>query len=129
MLVRFHTADPLSELKPVTSSQEFLEFQNRIRRVYFDPVLRNYLVKVVQATRTHPEVELGASPRASLGLYRCSQALAAVRGREYVTPDELKTLAPYALSHRVILRSQARLRERNASGIIEEILEQMPVPV
>ena len=75
-------------------------------------------MQVVQATRTHPEVELGASPRASLGLYRCSQALAAVRGREYVTPDELKTLAPYALSHRVILRSQARLRERNASGII-----------
>jgi MoxR-like ATPase len=129
MLVRFHTEDPLSELKPVTSSQEFLEYQERARQVYFDPVLRNYLVKVVQATRTHPEVELGASPRASLGLYRCSQALAAVRGREYVTPDEVKTLAPYALSHRVILRSQARLRERNASGIIEEILEQMPVPV
>ena len=129
MLVRFHESDPLGDLRPVTSSQEVLEFQTQIKRVYFDPVLRNYLVKVVQATRTHQEVELGASPRASLGLYRCSQALAAVRGREYVTPDELKTLAPYALSHRVILRSQARLRERNASNIIEEILEQIPVPV
>ncbi|MFQ6029551.1 MAG: AAA family ATPase [Dehalococcoidia bacterium] len=129
MLVRFHDADPLGDLKPVTSSQEFLVFQKQVQRVYFDPVLRSYLVKVVQATRAHQEVELGASPRASLGLYRCSQALAALRGREYVTPDELKTLAPYALSHRVILRSQARLRERNADSIVEEILEQVTVPV
>jgi MoxR-like ATPase len=129
MLRRFHGTDPLTQLKPVTSGPEFLEFQELVQRVYVDPVLRNYLVKLVQATRHHPEVELGASPRASLGLYRCSQALAALRGREYVTPDDLKTLAPYALSHRVILRSQARLRERNSGVVIQEILERLAVPV
>jgi MoxR-like ATPase len=129
MLLRFEGADPLADLKPVTAAQEVLEFQNLAQKVYVDPVLRNYLVRVVQATRKHPEIELGASPRASIGLYRCSQALAAIRGREYVTPDEVKALAPYALAHRVILKSQARLRERNAQSIINEVLGQVGVPV
>jgi MoxR-like ATPase len=129
MLLRFEGADPLAQLKPVTTAQEVLEFQGLVQRVYIDPVLRTYLVRVVQATRRHPEVELGASPRATMGLYRCSQALAAIRGREYVTPDEIKALAPYALSHRVILKSQARLRERTPAAIIGEILDQVQIPV
>jgi MoxR-like ATPase len=129
MLLRFEGADPLAEMKAVTTAAEVLEFQRAVRQVYIDPVLRTYLVRIVQATRQHPEVELGASPRASIGLYRCSQALAAIRGREYVTPDEIKALAPYALSHRVILRSQARLRERTPASIIGEILDQVEVPV
>ena len=129
MLVRFGNADPLAELKPVVAAAEVVEFQTLTQRVYVDPVLRNYAVRVVQATRQHQEVELGASPRATMGLYRCSQALAVIRGREYVTPDEIKMLAPYALSHRVILKSQARLRERTAAGIIQDILEQVTVPV
>ena len=129
MLLRFEGADPLAELQPVSTAQEVLEFQSMVRKVYFDPVLRTYVVRIVQATRHHGEVELGASPRASLGLYRCSQALAAIRGREYVTPDEIKTLAPFALAHRVILKSQARLRERTPEDIVEEILAQVEVPV
>jgi MoxR-like ATPase len=129
MLLRFEAADPLADLQPVTTANEVLEFQEMVRGVYFDPVLRTYVVRVVQATRIHAEVELGASPRASLGLYRCSQALAAIRGREYVTPDEIKSLAPLALAHRVILKPQARLRERTAEGIIDEILAQIEVPV
>lgn len=129
MLLRFEGADPLADLKPVAAAQEVLEFQSLAQKVYVDPVLRNYLIRVVQATRKHPEIELGASPRASIGLYRCSQALAAIRGREYVTPDEVKTLAPYALAHRVILKSQARLRERNPQSIISEVLGQVEVPV
>jgi MoxR-like ATPase len=129
MLLRFEGADPLAELQPVSTAQEVLEFQSMVRKVYFDPVLRTYVVRIVQATRHHDEVELGASPRASLGLYRCSQALAAIRGREYVTPDEIKTLAPFALAHRVILKSQARLRERTPEDIVEEILGQVEVPV
>ena len=129
MLLRFEGADPLAELQPVSTAQEVLEFQSMVRKVYFDPVLRTYVVRIVQATRHHDEVELGASPRASLGLYRCSQALAAIRGREYVTPDEIKTLAPFALAHRVILKSQARLRERTPAAIVEEILAQVEVPV
>ena len=92
-------------------------------------MLRTYIVRLVQATRQHPDVELGASPRATLGLYRCGQALAAMRNREYVTPDEIKQLAPFALAHRVILKSQARLRERTPEQVIEEILDQVEVPV
>jgi len=129
ILARFETAEPLAELQPVAEAQEVQGFQASVRKVYFDPVLRNYLVRLVQSTRRHVDIELGASPRASLGLYRCSQALAAIRGREYVTPDDLKTLAPYALSHRLILKAQARLRERTTEAVMHEILNQVPVPV
>lgn len=129
MLLRFQAANPLAEMKPVTTAEQVAEFQTWIQQVYVDPVLRTYIVRVVQATRDHQDIELGASPRATLGLYRCSQALSAIRGREYVTPDEIKLLAPYALAHRMILKSQARLRERTAETIIQEILEQVEVPV
>ena len=129
MLERFQSADPLAELKPVTTAQEIVQFQDMVRHIYVDPVLRTYVVRVVKATRDHPDVELGASPRASMGLYRCAQALAAIQGREYVIPDDLKTLAPHALAHRMILKSQARLRERTAESIVKEILAQEEVPV
>ncbi len=129
MLVRFQAADPLGEMKAVTGAKQVAEFQTSVQRVYVDPVLRTYIVRLVQATRDHQDIELGASPRATLGLYRCSQALSAIRGREYVTPDEIKLLAPYALAHRVILKSQARLRERTSESVILEILEQVEVPV
>lgn len=129
MLERFQTGDPLADLQPVAAAQEVAGYQELVREVYFEPVLRNYLVQLVQATRGHIDVELGASPRASMGLYRCSQALAAIRGRDYVTPDDVKTLAPYALAHRMILKSQARLRDRTAETVIGEILDQLQVPV
>ncbi|MCH8106927.1 MAG: MoxR family ATPase [Chloroflexi bacterium] len=129
MLERFQSADPLAELKPVTTAQEIVQFQDMVRHIYVDPVLRTYVVRVVKATRDHPDVELGASPRASMGLYRCAQAMAAIQGREYVIPDDLKTLAPHALAHRMILKSQARLRERTAESIVNEILAQEEVPV
>ena len=129
ILIRFHTGDPLAELEPVATGPEIAEFQEAIREIHFEPVLRNYVVQLVQATRCHPDVELGASPRATMGLYRCSQALAAIRGREYVVPDDVKTLAPYALSHRIILKSQARLRDRTSDSVVDEILSQIAVPV
>jgi MoxR-like ATPase len=129
MLSRFQTDDPLNDLAAVLGASDIASLQDSVREVHFDPVLRNYLVQLVQATRSHGDVELGASPRATMGLYRCSQALAAIRGRDYVTPDDLKTLAPLALAHRMILRSQARLRERTPESIIDEILAQVQVPV
>ena len=129
MLTRFQSADPLNDLQPVTTAQEIVDFQDMIRHIYVDPVLRTYVVRMVKATRDHPDVELGASPRATMGLYRCGQALAAIQGREYVIPDDLKTLAPYALAHRMILKSQARLREQTAESIIDEILAKEEVPV
>ena len=129
MLTRFQSSDPLAALQPVASGQEVQDFQITVRDVYFAPMLRNYLVQVVQATRNHPDVELGASPRASMGFYRCCQAMAAIQGRDYVSPDDIKLLAPYALSHRMILKSQARLRESLPEHVVVQILDQIPVPI
>ena len=129
MLQRFHPGSPLDSLEAVTGDQEFLEIQALVADVRVDPALRDYIVKVVQATRRHEDVELGASPRASIGLYRCSQALAAIQGRSYVIPDDVKALASYALAHRVILKPQARLRDLTSERVIGEILSHVPVPV
>ncbi|MCH7712172.1 MAG: MoxR family ATPase [Chloroflexi bacterium] len=129
MLSRFRTGSPEADLKPVTGEAEIIKLQELVTEVHVEQALRNYIVQIVQATRRHADVELGASPRASLGLYRCSQALAAIQGRGFVTPDDVKSLATYALAHRMILKSQARLRDRTPELIIEEILSQVPVPV
>ena len=129
MLERFEDADPLGSLGPVASADDVLRIQGLVRQVYIDPVLRGYLVQVIRATREHPDVELGASPRATLGLYRCAQALAGIRGQEYVTPDDIKTLATPALAHRIILKSMARLRERSQESVVNEVLEAQTVPV
>ena len=129
MLARFEDADPLAELQPVATADDILDIQRRVRRIYVDPVLRGYLSRIVRATREHPDVELGASPRATLGLYRAAQALAALRGQEYVTPDHIKALAAPALAHRVILKNMARLRERTQAAVIAEILTEQPVPI
>jgi len=129
ILSRFRSGNPELQLKPVTGEEEILRLQTLVSEVHVEPVLRHYIVQLVQATRGHADVELGASPRASLGLYRCSQALAAIQGRGFVTPDDVKSLAAYTLSHRMILKSQARLRDRTSEMIVEEIMGQLPVPV
>ncbi len=91
--------------------------------------VREYVVKVVRATREHPAVMLGVSPRGTLALYRMAQALAGIRGRDFVIPDDVKYLSPYVLAHRIILSSQARLRGRNVADLLAEIVETVPVPV
>ena len=129
MLARFNNANPLDSLVPVADGPDVINTQEMVRRIYVDPVLSSYIVRLTQATRIHEDVELGASPRATLGLYRCSQAYAAIRGRDYVTPDDVKVLAPYALAHRTILASQARLRGRSAEDVVIELLSRVEVPV
>ncbi len=129
MLARFNGANPLADLQPVADGAEILELQRLVQQVYVDPVLSNYIVQLVQATRQHEDVELGASPRATMGLYRCSQAVAAIQGRDYVSPDDVKLLAPYTLLHRIIVKYQARLRERSAEDVISDVLSQLEVPV
>ncbi|PKB80125.1 MAG: hypothetical protein BZY88_09795 [SAR202 cluster bacterium Io17-Chloro-G9] len=129
MLSRFRTGSPETNLKPVTGEAEIISLQELVTEVHVESALQNYIVQVVQATRHHADVELGASPRASLGLYRCSQALAAIQGRGFVTPDDVKSLSHYTLAHRMILKSQARLRDRTPELIIDDILSQVPVPV
>ena len=129
MLARFNSANPMDEMEAVASGDDIVEGQQRVKGIYVDSVLSNYVVRLVQATRAHDDVELGASPRATLGLYRCSQAFAAIRGRSYVTPDDVKVIAPYALSHRTILTPQARLRGRTAEDVVQELLSKVEVPV
>ena len=129
MLARFNGANPLADLKPVADGAEIVELQRLVQQVYVDPVLSNYIVQLVQATRQHEDVELGASPRATMGLYRCSQAVAAIQGRDYVSPDDVKLLAPYTLPHRIIVKSQARLRERSAEDVVSDVLSRLEVPV
>ena len=129
MLARFNGSNPLADLQPVADGEEILELQRLVQQVYVDPVLSNYMVQLVQATRQHGDVELGASPRATMGLYRCSQAVAAIQARDYVGPDDVKTLASSVLSHRIILKSQARLRERTAEDVVADVLSQVDVPV
>jgi MoxR-like ATPase len=129
MLARFSTANPIESIQPVAGGDDIIESQRRVKEVYVDPVLSNYIVRLTQATRSHEDVELGASPRATLGLYRCSQSFAAIRGRDYVTPDDVKVIAPYALCHRTILTSQARLRGRLAEDVMQELLSRVEVPV
>ena len=129
ILERFHTASPMDSLEAVTAGDEFVAIQRLVTEVHVEPALRGYIVQVVQAPRQHDDVELGASPRATMGLYRCSQALAAIQGRAYITPDDVKALASHALAHRIILKSQARLRDISPESIVEGILSQVPVPV
>ena len=129
MLARFNGANPMADLQPVADGPEILELQRLVQQVYVDPVLSDYIVQLVRATREHADVDLGASPRATMGLYRCCQAMAAIHGRDYVGPDDIKKLAPYTLPHRIIVKSQARLRERSAEDVVADVLSQVEVPV
>ncbi len=129
ILRRFRTHNPLDALQPVTSADELVVMQRAAREVHVSPAVEAYIVSIVRATRAHPEIELGASPRGSLGLHRTAQALAALHARDYVLPDDVKTLVPYILPHRLLTTSQARLRERGAREIAAEILKAVPAPV
>ena len=119
---------PLASLEPVTSREEILRLQDECRAVFVAPALRDYIVALVGATRVHPMTALGASPRGSLGLLHASQAYAAVSGRTYVQPDDIKRLAVPVLAHRLILRPETRVKRITGPALIQEILSRVPVP-
>ena len=129
ILLRYEKEDPLEKLEPVVSAEELLDWQVRVRDVRVDEDVRRYIVRVVRVTREHPAIELGVSPRGTLALYRTSQALAALRGRDYVIPDDVKHLVPYVLTHRIIISPQTRLRGRTPEEVIGEVVGEVPVPV
>ena len=129
ILLRFEAENPLDELQPVIEGEELVRWSSLLPQVRCEPSVRRYLIAIVHATRGHPALELGASPRASLALFRSARALAAVRGRDYVLPDDVKELAPAVLAHRLVLSSQARLRGRDATGVLEDVLAEVPAPV
>ena len=129
ILARFEQSDPLATLAQVATRDEIAAIQQAVRAVIIAEPLRSYLVALVRATRSNDEIELGASPRASLALQRGAQALAAIRGRDFVLPDDIKALAPAILAHRIILRSESRLRGRSAEAVIGALIERVAVPV
>ena len=129
ILSRFQHLNPLDSLTSVIGATELLELQKLCRHVYIDNSVRDYVTAITRATRGHEGIKLGASPRASLGLHLASQALAAILGRSYVIPDDVKYLAVPALAHRLIAKTEARLRGRSLEAIISEIVSTVPVPV
>jgi MoxR-like ATPase len=129
ILSRFQQENPLNNLKNVTHDQELLKLQKLCRQIFVEESVRNYIVSVIRATRAHPDIKLGASPRASLGLHQAAQTLAAIRGRNYVIPDDVKYLAVPTLAHRLIAKTEARLRGHTAEEIVNDIISTLPVPV
>ncbi|MBV9526582.1 MAG: MoxR family ATPase [Candidatus Dormibacteraeota bacterium] len=129
MLDRFQARSPLDALEAVTNSTEILQAQEVCRAVYVEPSIKEYCVRLVQRTREHSDVALGASPRGTLGLLHAAQARSAIAGRDYVLPDDVKHIAPHVLNHRVILRPNAELRGLTAAAIVDEVLATETVPM
>ena len=129
ILDRFAESSPLDELPAVLNADELLGLQQQCRRVRVEESIREYIIALVHATRAHPQVELGGSPRAMLALFRSAQALAAIRGFDYVLPDHVKYLAPYVLEHRLLLRTQSHLRGLAPKEVLREVLDSVPAPV
>ena len=118
---------PIDQLQQVLDLDELRQMQAAVKEIYVDQTVAEYIVRLTGATREHADVYLGASPRGSINLYRAGQALAALDGRDFVIPDDIKQLAVAVLAHRLIVKSQASLREVDPDGIVREILGQVPI--
>jgi MoxR-like ATPase len=118
---------PLDELAVVCEVEELRELQAAVREIYVDSTVSDYIVRLVNGTRTHPDVYLGASPRGSLALYRAGQAIAALLGRDYVIPDDIKALAEPALAHRLIIKTSSSIHDVQPGQVIRELLDMTPV--
>jgi len=119
---------PLEDLAQIMTADELVHIQQQIRGIHVDPSIREYIVAISNATRNHQNIYLGVSPRGSLALFRAAQALAAMRGRGYVIPDDIKLLAKPTLAHRIIVTPAARVRAITSTSILDEILQSIPVP-
>jgi MoxR-like ATPase len=116
-------AHPIDSLGPVVDGGDLIELGQEVSQVHIDESLENYILTLVHATRTHPDLALGASPRGSLALYKTSQALAALQNRDYVIPDDIKKLIPLTLAHRLILKPESQLRGRTTLSVLNDIIE------
>ena len=128
IIERQEQTHPIDSLEPVARPEEVVRMQEAAKQVYVDRLVRHYIVTLTEATRSHRDVALGASPRATLGLFRTARALALVQDRDYVVPDDIKMLAPAALSHRIVLSPAARMRGIRSEVVINELLNQISVP-
>ncbi|MGB9813811.1 MAG: AAA family ATPase [Thermovenabulum sp.] len=129
ILRRFGMENPLDEIKPVLNGMELLAMREQVKKVNFDESLENYMLTIVRETRNHPAVKLGASPRASLLFYRCAKAFAAIKGRDYVIPDDIKYLAKPVLNHRLVLNYESVIKNYKPVDVLDDILKNTPVPV
>ena len=120
---------PLGRIRATISTEELLSLQDAVRAVFVSPSVQTYIVEVVTATRSHAQIEIGASPRGSLALLHAAQSHAAAQGRAFVLPDDVKRLAPFVLAHRVVLSPEARARQIRDTAVIGDILNRVPVPV
>jgi len=129
MLQRLRKGHPIEEIKAVATADEILAAQAAIRDVYVDDKVQQYILEIIHASREHEDVLLGASPRATLALFRTAQALAAIQDRDFVMPDDVKRLAIPVLAHRIILKPECRLRKRTAQLVVQELVADARVPV
>jgi MoxR-like ATPase len=129
ILHRFKTSEPLAEIAPVASAEQLMALQGIIRQVRWQPVVEHYLIALARATRQHPAIELGVSPRATLALHRACEARAAMAGRDFVEPDDVKELAVPVLAHRLLTTARTRLQGNAAETIMRDIIAATPVPV
>lgn len=128
VLNRQHSAHPLDSLEQVISIEELVEAQKAVKSIYVDDLVKEYIIDLVRQTREHPDVYLGSSSRGALALYRLGQARAAMLGRDYVLPDDVKALAASTLGHRIIVGPAARIKDIEPEAIVQDILDQVPVP-
>jgi len=128
ILEKQQIAHPIDDLSPVATAKEVIRMQKLVRHVYVAPVVKQYIVEMTRATRGNSDVYLGSSPRGSLGLFRVGQARAAINGRDYVLPDDIKAIAEHVLAHRMMVDPAARLREITSDLIVSEVLRVLPVP-
>jgi MoxR-like ATPase len=129
MLERMQRCHPIDELGPVASGQDWVACQQAVREIYVDPRVRHYILQIIKASREHENLQLGGSPRATIALFRSGQAVAAIQGRNFVLPDDIKRMAGPVLAHRLILRPESRLRKLTPMAIVNEILGDVAVPV
>jgi MoxR-like ATPase len=129
ILLRFKRDTVLASLDAVTSEESLREMQDAVTEIAVNDEIRMYIVAIAQATRSHDGLSLGVSPRAALSLYKTSQARAAMDGREFVTPDDVKAMAATVLAHRMILTSNSRLRGRSTEQIVSDVVDSVPVPI
>ncbi len=129
ILDRFRLTDPLPSLASVTTAEQIVLLQEQRRRVRVEVSVRDYIVKISRTTRKNQEISLGASPRATMALFQAAQAWAAIQGRDFVIPDDVKQIAPHVLTHRMMLSPQAQLRGRQPMDLISGIIDTVPVPV
>ena len=129
MLTLLQRGHPIDDLQPVVSAADFIACQEAVREVYIDDKLKHYILELVHGSREHEDVALGGSPRASIALFRTAQALAAVQGRDFATPDDVKRMAQPVLAHRLILKPESRLRKKTPAVVVKELVSDIRTPV